>query len=332
MSSSSSRASWGFPFISPEFAPATREGRTGAPFGAPVLVLCLLASLAEAPSAQQLEPRAYEPAPVGLNTLGVAYTDSSGSVGLDPAIPLKDVTARIHAAASYYGRTFGAFGRQAGVLVVVPYAWGKVEGDLTIPPAGHKIAEPSGLADPSLRLSMNIVGGPALNLAEFRARPRTTVLGASLAVVAPLGQYNPQVLINLGQNRWAFKPELGLSQPFGPWRFEAYAGGWFYTDNTDYFGGHLRRQDPLLSIQSHVVYDFRGLGWAAADFTYFGGGATELSGRRNADRQDNTRTGVTLAVPVGKAALLKGVFAHGTSARIGSDLDTYGLSLQVLWF
>lgn len=286
-----------------------------------------------APSAaQQLEPRAYEPAPVGLNTAGVAYTDSSGSISLDPSLPLTNVTARIHTATSYYARTFGVFGRQASALVSVPYAWGKVEGDVTLPPTGHKIAEPSGLADPSLRLAMNIFGSPALNLADFRARPRTTVLGASLTVAAPLGQYNPQLLINLGQNRWAFKPELGLSQPFGPWRLEAYAGGVFYTDNDDFFGGHLRRQDPLLTIQSHVVYDFEGIGWAAADFTYFGGGATTVSGRRNADRQDNTRAGVTLAVPIGRAALLKGVFARGTSARIGSDLDTYGLSLQVFWF
>src|ERR1700756_5159011 len=113
------------------------KGKDRGPFGAPVLRAALWLSVLAAPAAaQQLEPRAYEPAPVGLNTLGVAYTDSSGSVSLDPAIPLRNVAPAIQTGTSYYGRTFDAFGRQAGVLVAVPYAWGKVDGDVTIPPAG----------------------------------------------------------------------------------------------------------------------------------------------------------------------------------------------------
>ena len=96
---------------------------------------------------------------------------------------------------------------------------------------GHVLGERestyrSGLFDSVVRVSVNLVGGPAMSLPEMRKWQQKTLLGVSLKVTAPTGQYDPTKLINLGTNRWAFKPELGLSRRWGNWVLDAYGGVW----------------------------------------------------------------------------------------------------------
>src|SRR5512136_2986851 len=81
------------------------------------LALLLLTAGAAALPAQQLEPRAYSPAPVGTNFFGVGYLYSHGGVALAPSLPIENVTAGINGVAPFYGRTFGLFGRLASVTV-----------------------------------------------------------------------------------------------------------------------------------------------------------------------------------------------------------------------
>ncbi len=293
------------------------------------IVLTVLLTGAGTASAQQLEPRAYSPSPVGANFFGLGYLYSSGGAVLDPSSPITDIDARVHSALPYYGRTFGLLGRQASVTVAVPYAWGTVSGNVQ---EVNQSVDRSGLADPQVRFAVNLVGGPALTPREFlQYRPGTT-LGTSLTVVAPFGEYDGSKLINLGTNRWAFKPELGLSQPVGDWAFEFYAGVWLFTENHDFFGSQARQQDPLASLQTHVVYTIRPLLWAAFDFTYYAGGATTVDGLTQDDRQGNTRGGVTLSVPVRSGQSVKLSWARGVSTRIGSNFDTVGIVWQVVWF
>lgn len=280
-------------------------------------------------SAQQLEPRAYSPSPVGMNFLGVAYLLSSGGVVFDPSLPITNVHARVDTVAPYYGRTFGLFGREANLTLTAPYAWGTVHGD--VQDVSHSVNR-SGMADPLLRFAVNLIGGPALPPVEFFQREPETTLGTSLTIVAPFGQYHSSKLINLGANRWAFKPELGLSQPVGNWGFEFYAGVWLFTANDDFFGGQVKRQDPLASFQTHVVYTIRQRLWAAFDFTYYSGGTTTVDGQRNNDRQDNTRGGLTLSVPVARSQSLKLTYTNGVSTRVGSSFQTIGVAWQIFWF
>jgi hypothetical protein len=271
-----------------------RFRRWAAASSAGVVVLLLLIVFSTA-QAQQLEPRAYSPSPVGANFLGVAYFHQYGGAALDPASPITNVYARVNTAAPYYGRTFDLFGRQASVTLTTPYAWGNVHGDVY--DVNH-IRDLSGFADPLVRFAVNLIGGPALKPLEFSRHKPETTLGASLTVSAPFGQYDPSRLINLGTNRWAFKPEFGISHPVEKWAFEFYANIWLFTDNNDFFGGQVKRQDPLASYQVHVVYTVRPRLWAAFDFTYYAGGSTTVNGQHNNDRQDNTRAGVTLSVPL----------------------------------
>jgi len=189
----------------------------------------------------------------------------------------------------------------------------------------------SGLGDMRARFAVNLVGGPALDMGEFVKRKPRTTLGASLVVGAPTGQYAPSKLINIGANRWAFKPELGLSHPHGRWFLELYGGAWLFTANDDFFGGQHRKQSPILSIQAHVAYTFKRRLWLSGDATFYTGGQTTVNGVKNGDRQENSRSGLTLALPVGKRHSIKLGWAKGISTRIGGDFHTFGVAWQTLW-
>ena len=292
--------------------------------------LLLLAVAAAAPAwAQQLEPRAYSPAPVGANFFGVAYTNSSGDVVFDPSLPFSDVSANVNAVAPFYARTFGLFGRSASIGAVLPYAWGSVEGNVG---ETFRRVTRSGLGDAALRFACNLVGGPALSPRHSAARKPGTTLGASLTITGPTGQYDASKLINIGTNRWAFKPELGFAQPLGRWCLDLYAGAWFFSTNHSFYGEQTRAQDPLIVVQGHVSYTFRPRLWLALDGTWYRGGETTVNDVANADRQENSRVGLTLAVPVSEDHGLKFGYARGTTTRVGSKLDTISVAWQFLWF
>lgn len=293
------------------------------------LALAMMLFVAGTAAAQQLEPRSYTPSPVGANILGMGYLYSSGDAALDPSSPVTNVFARVNGVVPYYTRTFGLLGRQASVTAATTYAWYTVHGDVY--DVGRSVSR-SGFADPLFRVAVNLMGGPALSPLEFRRHEPETSLGTSLTVIPPWGQYDPSKLINLGTNRWSFKPELGLSQPLGDWAIEFYAGVWLFTENDNYFGGQVRKQDPLASYQAHVVYTVRPRLWAAFDFTYYAGGTTTINGQRKNDRQDNTRAGITLSIPMTHSQSLKLTWARGVSTRIGSSFDTLGAAWQLLWF
>ena len=289
----------------------------------------MLAVCAGVGSAQELEPRAYAPSPTGANFVLLAYGHSSGDVVFDPAVPITDVSAKINTTALFYGRTFSLFGRSASAAVQLPYVWGDVSGAVF---EERTSVHRSGLADLRLRLTSNILGGPALSPREFAARRPRTTLGASVVLVAPTGQYDPAKLVNLGTNRWSVKPELGLSHPTGRWWLELYAGAWIFGENANFFGGSRKEQSPLGSLQGHVAYVFRPRLWVAGNATFYTGGRTTVDGVQKADLQRNSRFGLTLAVPVKRRSALKVSWARGLVTRIGGDFDTLAVGYQFLWF
>ncbi len=301
----------------------TRE----SPFAGAILALALTAHPA---AAQELEPRSYSPAPIGANFLVVGYGYQSGEVVFDPASPISDVSASLSSANLAYGRSFGLFGRLATLSIAVPGAWGSVSGNVG---EERRSITRSGFADVRGRFVVNLLGGPALTPKEFAARPPATTLGFSLVVVAPTGEYDPQKLINLGTHRWAFKPELGLSYPKGRWTLEAAAGAWLFADNDRFYPGTVQRsQDPLWTAQAHAGYTFRPQLWAALDATFYTGGRTYANGAPAAVRQQNSRLGATLSVPLKRGHTIKLLIARGVTARVGSRFDTYSIAYQFLWF
>jgi hypothetical protein len=281
--------------------------------------------------AQELEPRAYTAAPTGVNFLVVAGGRSTGGVVVDPSLPVDDVEATVDSLGLGLGRTMNLFGRTALLLAVVPYAWGDVSGN--VGEEARQITR-SGLADPRLKLSVNLLGGRAQAPREFAARRRQpTIVGVSLAVAPPLGQYTGRKLINLGANRWAFKPEIGVSRALGRWTIEGYSGVVLFTTNREFYTGtSVRAQQPVVALQAHVSYTLRPQLWAAFDATWYSGGTTTVDGTRKGDLQRNTRVGATLSLPVARQQSIKFSGSTGATTRIGADFRTFGAAWQLTWF
>ena len=284
--------------------------------------------VARAAVGQELEPRAYRTIPVGLNfaLLGLSY--SNGNVLTDPTLPIQDLELRLRTSSVSYLRSLGILGRSASILATIPYS--SFSGTATLdgePISGSR----SGFADSRVRLTINLVGGPALTPAKFRAYRQRRNLGASLTLVAPTGQYDASRLINFGSNRWSFKPELGYSSIRGRWIFEGALGLWFFTDNTDFFGGAVREQDPLGSIQAHISYNFRPTLWLAIDGNFFTGGGTTIDKSDSDDLQRSSRVGVTVSLPLRKRQSIKISAQTGAYTRIGADFDVLTVSYLVQW-
>lgn len=296
----------------------------GAIRRAAVIAAGLAAMVSRAP-AQDLEPRSYANTPVGMNFLVVGYSHLWGGVTVDPTIPLEDAKLAAETTVFAYARSLDVWGRSGKVDIVLPLAW--LSGTATFAglPRERDIA---GFADPKFRFSVNLYGAPALSLDEFSKYEQDLIVGASVQVTPPGGQYDPHKLVNLGTNRWSVKTELGVSKRFGNLTLEAAGEGVFYTDNDEFLGNHTRAQDPIYGVQGHLIYSFPYHIWGSLDATFYGGGTTTLDGRLNRDLQENTRVGATLALPINRNHSVKLYGSTGVSARTGSNFDQVGIAWQ----
>jgi hypothetical protein len=293
-----------------------------------VLAVIALMATGSGVSAQDLEPRAYVNTPVGLNFLLAGYGYLAGGVAIDPSLPLQNADLQVHSALLAYAHALNVWGKSGKVDVVVPYAWLSGTAELAGQPREREV---SGLVDPRLRFSINLYGAPALSLREFASYKQDLIIGTSLQVTVPLGQYDADKLVNIGTNRWSFKPELGISKALGPLTLEITTGVTFYTDNHDFFGGKTRAQAPIYSVQGHLSYNLGAGIWVAVDGTYYTGGRTTVEGVVGDDLQKNTRLGVTVALPVNRHTSVKLYGSTGVSTRTGSDFDAVGILLQYRW-
>jgi len=289
---------------------------------------CLLLLSAVGANAQQLEPRAYSNTPVGMNFLIAGYAYSSGGLSTDPTLPLTNADLDIHSPFVAYAHAFDAWGKSAKFDTV--FASGCLDGTAEVNgvPASRDIC---GLLDPTFRLSVNLHGAPAMQLKDFASYRQDLIVGASLQVQAPLGQYDTARLVNLGTNRWAFRPEIGISKALRPLTVEVVLSANLYTANHDYLGGSTREQDPVFATQLHLIYEFRGGAWLAFDANYYMGGRSSVNGVAQNDELGNSRFGVTLALPWDRLNSLKLNVNKGVLVRAGDDFTTVGLAWQHRW-
>ena len=294
------------------------------------LLLILFGLPAGALRAQDLDPRAYAVTPQGTNIAVFVYSRLTGDVLFDPSLPITNVSASFDSFALGYYRSIDFFGRSANVRIAVPYGFGHMQGQ--VQEQARSIYR-SGLSDIRMQMSVNLLGGPTVSLQDFARRRPTTNVFASFTVSAPTGQYSPDKLINIGTNRWAFKPELALAQPLGKWTLEGYAGAWFFTTNHEFYRGtSVRSQDPMLGVQGHVSYTFRPGLWAGLDGTYYRGGATTLDGVFKNDRQNASRVGVVGSWAFAPRHALKFQYTRTSSVRVGGKFNILSLGYTFTWF
>jgi hypothetical protein len=281
-----------------------------------------------ATQAQDLEPRSYSNSPIGLNFLIGGYAHTEGSVLTDPSLPIDNLGIETHSGILGYATTFKAFGQSAKFDLILPAVSLSAEGDV----AGvERERHVTGMGDPLFRISVNFLGAPALTAAEFKEYHQDVIVGASLRVGAPLGRYDEDRLINIGSNRWSFRPEIGISKAIGPWTLELAPGAAIYTDNGDFGGGKTREQEPLVSVQAGLSYTFAPGFWLAASGSWYKGGQTTVDGVEKDDEQEGTRFGLTLALPVNRHHSIKIYALTGLNADADRDLDAIGVAWQYRW-
>ncbi|HEY7171508.1 MAG TPA: transporter [Vicinamibacterales bacterium] len=294
------------------------------------LLLAVVVLTGTTAAAQELEARSYSLSPVGTTFVIGGFGRSQGPIVLDPSLDVDDVEGDLWITTLGVGHVFGLAGRQARILAVVPIASGEVAGEV------HGAAERQplhGAVDPRVKLSMGLRGAPALTVSEFgrRASRRSLLVGASVTVAPPWGQYKGTQLVNLGYNRWAFKPELGASRQIDRWTIEGIAGVWLFTANDEYFPGTTRRrQEPVASWQGHVTYALPHRTWIAFDGTWFAGGQTRVDERVSPDRQRNSRLGATFSVPLPVQQSLKFVYSQAAATARGSGFTTLNVTWQLV--
>ena len=294
-----------------------------------LLAVALLVLFRFAPvSAQELEPRQLSNVPVGMKFIGVGAGHSRGQLLLDSAIPIDDFQSRIYSTAIAYVQAISFFGMSAKVDALIPIVRGHWSAIYEGEPATR---DRFGMADPRLRLSVNFLGSPALSLPEFILYRPKTVVGLSVQVIAPLGQYDKTSLLNLSSNRWTIKTQLGISHTFNKWIAEAYASVWIFTDNDDFFGGRYVDQEPLFTATAHLIRILNGGKWIGVDVGYGYGGKSIVDSVPATGQLDAFRFGIVFSMPLTATHAMK--FSYSSSFRIerGPDYDAYAVAWVYRW-
>jgi len=314
---------------------ANREILNGARWSKLRLITLLFALFAAAKiCAQDLSPRAYLITPLRSNAVTLTWSFYDGGINLGGSVPVTGATGTYHVPSIAYYHAFGLFGRSANVTVALPYGVGTFEGNVF---GTQRSVYRSGLLDLTVRFSVNLIGGHAMPRDEFVKWKQKTLLGVSVKVGVPTGQYNGAKLLNWGLNRWAIKPEVGYSHRRGQWIIDAYGGVWFFTANDAFFSTPIplpQTQGPIGSFEGHLS---RQLGkdprfWASIDGNYWFGGTTTLGGVPRPDtHQSSSRLGGTFSLPVTKHQSLKFAYSGGTYIRFGGNYQNVQVAWQYSW-
>jgi hypothetical protein len=293
-----------------------------------LLALLICSLWVKESTAQELTPRLFWPTPKGTRVLVSGYSYTSGDVFLDLSLPVEDSESQINTGILAYAQTLDLWGRTSNFLINVPYAWGTAKGLFLGDPITRDF---SGFGDLSMTLNVNLRGAPTMTVQDFlayRANPRP-IIGASLKVVMPTGQYDPDKVVNVGANRWAARLKLGTVIILKPkWLMEISASTWLFGDDNDFFFGK-KEQDPVFALETNLIKRIRPGLWASLDVTYYRGGNQAIDGNLLENKLHNLKLGGTLVVPFHKRHAIKFGYANGVVTRYGNDFNQFLVTYQV---
>ena len=298
-----------------------------------VVILLAVFILPEQANAQDLEPRRWGHLPTGMNMVGVGYAYTDAFVYFSPFWKITNTSARINSYALSAIHTFDLAGKSARISLLLPFVSGRWAGDVD---NQFEVVHRNGFADPRLRLSVNLYGAPALKGAEYaqyRAEHTTnTIVGASLSVRAPLGQYYEDELINISGNRWSRRPQLGVVHSRGPWSLEFTGSVFLFSDNKNFIDNTRLKQKTMYATQVHVIYDFKPGLWVSASTGYGFGGRVYLEDKKTAFEVDNWLWAASFGFPIGKRQSVKLTWLSGrTQNDVGRDSDNLLVSWSMRW-
>lgn len=283
--------------------------------------------------AQELEPRRWSHLPTGTNFAGGGYVYTEADISFDPVLRIENVEMEMHTWAVKYIRTFELFQKSARIDFIQGYQEGRWTGLVDGVPRSIKR---SGLSDSVLRFAINLYGAPPLEGKEFaayRAKANVeTVFGTALVVQLPTGNYMNDKLINLGTNRYSFRPQFGVVHNRGKWSMELTGEVYLYTDNDDFFNGNRLEKDPYYTFQAHLVYTFRPGIWAATGAGYGYGGESTVSGVEKNDLRENLAWAVSLGYSITRQFGVKVAYLGiRTQESVGQDTDSIAVGFSIFW-
>lgn len=282
---------------------------------------------------QEIEPRRWSSLPLGTNVVGAGYVHTFGDIFLDPLLQAEDVSVTVNTIATSYVRPFKLANKLARVDVTIPYAFAHWEGLLEGDPT---TVNRNGFVDPKIRFSLNLLGpppsGPKELLDYFKEHPVNTTLGVSLAMTLPIGQYYNDKLLNLGQNQFVFVPQVGIVHTWNQWSYEFTGSAVFYGDNTDFFGGKKKKQDPTIAFQTHLIKQFKPGYWASISASYGLGGQSVVNRQPNSDNRQDLQGAISFGAPLSKYQGMKLAYVRSETLRsIGSNLNVLILGWSVVF-
>jgi hypothetical protein len=287
------------------------------------LIVLIIAILSFEAWANDVEPRLYSNVPTGVNFLTIGYANSSGEVAFDNSIPITEADGNIDAVVLSYSRGLNIAGKSGLLTIAVPYANVRLTGKVLGEPASGKRL---GLGDPQVRLAINFYGAPAMSRRKFPAYQQRTIIGGSISVGMPFGRYLDDRILNVGNNRWSFVAQSGISHRVNQWTVESALGVAWFTDNDEFVGDRVLEQNPIGLLRATAIYNFTPGFWVGAGFVYAYGGESTVEGIQRHDRQKNTRSGISASIQLAPRHRLLLRVTNGLVARIGADFTTYSAS------
>jgi hypothetical protein len=274
--------------------------RGSVPFLASTLIALTLSPSVEA---QGDGPRSYWKTLSGSNAVTFWPIHATGNFNPFDAAHVVTPNASFEANLSLFGyhKVLPLFGRSTTASLLIPF--GNISAEVANVPVSQR-DNASGYGDPMLQTNVNLYGAPAINdlPSLMRYEPTVTVdLLTSLAI--PVGEYDEDEMLNLGQNRWYGRIGIPVMWSLGSWvpgqrtTLEALPQIWLFSDNTDHFSGSSLKTDPILGIEAHLTHDLTENFWASLDFAHYRGGESSVAGVSGPDI-DNLGAGITLGFQV----------------------------------
>lgn len=298
-----------------------------------VLTLCLFITVIAEFNAQDIEPRRWNPLPLKTNVAGVGYLFTGGTLLFDPSTQIRDARVKAHTTAFSFVKPIKLKNTLARIDVLVPFTSGDWNGLLSNEPAS---VNRFGLNDPRIRFSVTLSGAPPADAKQmqqfFKKHPKHTIWGASISITLPLGEYYSDKLINLGRNRFAIRPQLGLLHRWNNWSFEFTGSIFLFTNNTNFYNNQTKKQKPLAAIQSHIIKSFKNRAWTSFSLGYGNGGQSKV----DSIWQNDSKSELLLALSCGKTIFknqsIKLFYLRNEALNsVGADTNSGGITWGILF-
>ncbi|MCG3149091.1 MAG: hypothetical protein PCFJNLEI_02550 [Verrucomicrobiae bacterium] len=285
----------------------------------------------------QVPPRFYWKSLAGGQAVPVIFQSLNANANpLDPSsfIP-SDAQVEANVATVGYAIMLPMFDRTLTLAILEPM--GRVSGTTTI--AGKSYNEDAtGFGDPTLEVGYNLIGPKAIkNIPDMlRYEPKFS-LDLIVDIAFPIGEYDNDQSLNLGQNRWYGRVGAPIVWQIGPWvpgrrtTLELFPSVWFYSDNTDFVGQTLST-DPLFHLEAHLTRDITEHFWASFDTTWKAGGKASLDGVEGSSL-NTLAVGITLGYQINdNLSLTAGYMTTVNDSDPGDmQMDAFRISFTYGW-